>query len=79
MDKYLGCEATCLITGYKGIATAKVEYINGCIQYCVKPKSKDGNMPDGYYIDIEQLKFGKKVVEMNYRPTGGPQMDCPKN
>lgn len=76
----LGSEVQCIITGYKGIATARLEYINGCIQYCVKPKAgKDGKMPDPEYIDVQQLKVTGKGLSLTSKPTGGPQRDCPKH
>lgn len=31
------------VTGFKGVITARVEYLNGCLQYCVEPKvGKEG-------------------------------------
>ena len=76
----LGRELKCVVTGFTGIATAKIEYLNGCIQYCIVPKVReDGKRPDGEYIDQGQLELvgeGVKIVKAN---TGGPQRDCPKN
>ena len=55
----------CKVTGFEGIAVAKVEYLNGCVQYCLKPKSKDGKMLDGEYIDIQQLeKIGEGLLDV---------------
>lgn len=53
----LGKPLRCKITGFEGIATAVVEYLNGCVQYCLKPRvGKDGKMPDGEFIDAQQLQ-----------------------
>ena len=71
---------TCLVTGFKGIATAKIEYINGCVQYCVVPPvGADGKRIDGEYIDHQQLLITGTGVVINNSFTGGTQADCPKN
>ena len=76
----LGNEVRCKITGFKGIATAKLEYINKCVQYCVKPQMRDDKkMPDGEYIDIDHLNVIGDGIVIKTKPTGGPQPDCPKN
>lgn len=83
MNKFkfeLGEKLECLVTGFRGIATARIEYINGCIQYCLVPKvGSDNKRPDGEYIDQKQLKkVGKGVtIANNYVEDGGPQRDCP--
>ena len=55
----LGVRARCSVTGFEGILTAKVEYLNGCIQYAIKPRwSKDGSyMNEGVYVDVQQLEY----------------------
>lgn len=79
-DEMLGKKVRCKVTGFEGITTAKVTYINGCVQYCVKPKvKKDGSFPDGIYIDIEQLEIIGKGVEITPSETGGVQRDMPRN
>lgn len=79
MEVKLGLKVRDKITGYEGIATAKVEYINGCIQFCVKPKvGADGKMPEGEYLDVHQLEVVNDGIEIEPSPTGGPQRDCPK-
>ena len=75
----LGKKVKCKVTGFKGIATAEVKYINGCVQYCVKPKVKNDVYPDGIYIDIEQLEVIGKGVEITPTATGGVQRDLPRN
>jgi len=62
------------VTGFEGIATARVEYINGCVQYCIKPKmGKDKKMPEGEYIDLDQLEVVGNGIYIEPEPTGGPQ------
>jgi len=76
-----GKKAVDLVTGFTGTVTSRVEYLNGCIQYAVKPRvDKDGKMPDSMYIDEEQLEIlDEKPVKIKSVPTGGPQADCPSH
>jgi len=77
----LGEEIRDKVTGLVGIATARVEYLNGCVQYCLRPKiKKDGKYPEGEYIDQGQLEVvGKGIlVEKDNKSPGGDMSDCPK-
>lgn len=72
----------CNVTGFAGVVTARTEYLNGCIQYCVKPTklAKDGGMKDGEWFDELQLDLVKKTPGNKQKPTGGPQRDqAPKS
>jgi len=66
------------ITGFEGIAIARIEYLNGCVRYEVKPKIlKDGRPIEGEWIDEQQLVAKSKAK------TGGPgtipsKLSCPK-
>ena len=46
------------VTGYVGVASARVEYLNGCVQFCVEPEYGTQGF-SGYenspYIDIQRL------------------------
>lgn len=76
----LGQKIRCKVTGFEGIAISRVEYLNGCIQYCIKPKvGKDGKILDGIYIDEEQLEVigkGLSISEKEKKP-GGTMLDVP--
>lgn len=75
----LGNKVRCIVTGFEGIAVSKINYINGCVQFCVKPeKGKENKMPDGEYIDVQQLVYVSKGVEVLAKPTGGHMPDSPK-
>lgn len=74
----LGNKARDKVTGFEGIAISKIEYLNGCIQFCIKPKSDNGKMPGGEYIDIQQLEFIDDGVAVEAKPTGGENMGAPK-
>lgn len=76
----LGQKVKDKVTGFEGIAVSRVEYLNGCIQYCVKPfMTKKGEMPEGQYIDDNQLKVLGKGVWLDKKPNGGLMSDIPPN
>ncbi len=64
----LGDKVRCKITGYTGIATAKTEFLNGCVQYEVTAKiGKDNKLPmeGNPGIDeqsLEVIKTKKKKI-----------------
>ena len=67
----LGVEVECRVTGFRGIVTSRVEYINGCIQYCVRGKiKKDGKYPEAEYIDGEHLKVVGKGITIKRNESG---------
>ena len=76
----LGSKLRDTITGFTGIATAKVKYINGCVQYCLTPKAKDNDVrPNGEYFDVQTLEIVDDGVTFEEKKTGGPQHDCPRS
>lgn len=78
MEIKLGNAVRDTVTGFIGIATARVEYINGCVQYAVTPKvSADGKLPDSVYFDFQRLLVVNAGVAPKRRATGGPQRDAP--
>ena len=89
-DLEFGMEAEDVVTGFAGIITAKVEYLNGCTQFCLKPKGTkpDGDPKEGHYFDENQVRYvgeGLRGVIKPYRLSedeiqaapGGPQADEP--
>ena len=74
----LGSEIRDCVTGQTGIATARVEYLNGCVQYCLRPRiRKDGKVPEAIYIDSVQVEVIGSGLNTEKKDTGGPQRDCP--
>ena len=74
----LGDRVRCIHTGFTGTAVAKTEFINGCIQWSVLPKLKDGKtsitaMPEEVGIDEQSLEVVKKPKKkkVKKRSTGG--------
>lgn len=74
MEIKLGDKVKCKITGFKGIAVARTEFINGCIQWSVLPKGdKSNKMPEEIGIDeqsLEIIKIPKRKVKK--KENGGP-------
>jgi len=74
----LGFKVRDIVSGIEGIVTARVEYLNGCVQYCVNSKvDKDGNMPKSHYIDDGQLEIVDEGVSVRQSKTGGSMPDTP--
>jgi len=74
MEIELGDKVKCINTGFIGIATTKMEFMNGCIQYEVAPRvGKDNKMLDGVFIDAISLKIVKKKTKPRVKDdNGGP-------
>jgi len=76
----LGKKVKDIVTGFEGIAVSRVEYLNGCVQYGIKPKAKKGCivLEDATYIDAQQLEVIGKGVTVETRSTGADFMpDAP--
>lgn len=72
----LGQKVKDKVTGFTGITDAKIEFMNGCVQFRVLPKkkAKDEKYPEGQYIDVEQLDVvDSEPIKLNPRkePSGG--------
>ncbi len=69
----LGDKVKDKVSGFVGVAVAKTEFLNGCIQYNVMPKAgKDGKMPEEVGIDEQSLEvIIKKIKKINKKDTGG--------
>lgn len=72
------------VSGLIGIAVARVEYLNGCIQYSVIPScDKEGKYIYGFYIDVGQLEIIDdgifiKLERNNFTSViGGDRKDTP--
>jgi len=74
MEIKLGDKVKCKVTGFVGIAIARTEFLNGCIQYSVVPKCKKGDtkMPEEMGIDEQSLEvIPKKKKKIKKSSTGG--------
>ena len=52
------------VTKFKGIATQKVFYLQGCARFAVSPQGldKDGKIKESLFFDEPQLEISKKAV-----------------
>ncbi len=70
----LGDKVRCRYSGLVGVAVARTEFINGCVQYTVVPKvGKDNKVTDEIGVDEDSLvvvSVRKKIVKK--KVTGGP-------
>lgn len=69
----LGEKVKDTVTGFKGTVISRIEYLNGCLQYCIDPKvGKEGKMEKSHYIDEGQLEpvKGKSARESESGPQG---------
>ncbi len=65
------------VSGWEGIATARYEYMNGCVRYCLDAKDKDG-APTGHVFDVQQIEeVVGAVVAPDPKPRGGPRTSTP--
>lgn len=55
-DHLLGKKVRDQVTGFEGIATAKLIFLYGCSQYGVTPEVKDGKLDDSHYFDEGRLE-----------------------
>jgi|GEM_PF-913299 hypothetical protein len=54
----LGVKLRDTVSGFTGIAIGRIEYLNGCWQYGIRPTlDKDGKIPDAHWIDEQQLEI----------------------
>lgn len=69
----LGQPVKDVITGFKGVAMARIEFLTGCTQYGVTPKlGSDGKIPDTNYFDEDRLVADGKPIKLQPKRTDGP-------
>ena len=86
----LGSLVRDVITELEGVVIARIDYLNGCVQYSVQPKvNKQMNLGKVEWVDEEQLevigdgvtKTYRKVIEKNVvkpRSPGGGSRSHPE-
>ena len=72
----LGDEVQDTVTGLKGVAVCRCDWIYGCVRWVIQPPmGKDGKIPESGSFDAEALKVLKKAkVKRSEKSaeTGGP-------
>jgi hypothetical protein len=68
MAVQLGQKVVDCLTGFTGVATAKTEYLYGCVRVLVEPTelSTDGKPVEGIWLDEQRLDPTSEAT------TGGP-------
>lgn len=85
----LGSEVKDTVTGLVGIATCRLEYMNGCERYEIQPQglTKDGAPKESKWVDVQQIEVletaeeQKEQVKTESKPGGDrcapPNMSTP--
>lgn len=67
-----GDEAKSIVTGFKGMITARADHLYGCNRYMLQPKIKDNAMQDAFWHDEDELVITKaKVLKRKNNDRGG--------
>jgi len=78
----LGVKVRDKVTGFVGVAICRVKYLNGCVQYGIKPPvGLDNKALETEYIDegqLEVVREKKAAPREPRRRTGGPSADAPR-
>lgn len=75
----LGDKVKDTISGFEGIATAIIHYLNGCNHIGIAPQVlHDGATIEVHYFDDQQCELIEAgVVEVGNREPGGPMLSKP--
>jgi len=79
----LGAFVEDVITGFAGIAYGRAEYMTGCDQIYVQPRSKKKEFNEGVWIDEGRLKYVPNQEtainpdDVTGDKNGGPRMEAP--
>lgn len=80
MEISLGQTVTDKITGFKGVVTARCEYISGCDQALVSPPVDDkGKIDDGRWFVVQRLEVDATapVITLDNGDTPGCDLPAP--
>lgn len=67
------------VSEVEGIVIGRIEYLNGCTQYAIKPKkTKDGKVLDAEWIDSQQVEKVSGGLNITKTRTGGSSSLAPR-
>lgn len=67
------------VSEVEGIVIGRIEYLNGCTQYAIKPKkTKDGKVLDAEWVDSQQVEKVKGGLKIKPKNTGGSSALAPR-
>ena len=81
MNDRLGYTFKDKITGFTGVAIGHVEYLTGCNQTLLQPKTNDGaKRPDAEWFDDQRIEQDEILarVTLNNGSTPGCDREAPK-
>lgn len=78
-DKFkLGDRLRDTVTDFEGTATARYEYLNGCVRYQVERGKKDGGIEELVFDEQRLEKTQAPALAATVRRTGGAQNTPPR-
>jgi hypothetical protein len=67
------------VSEVEGIVIGRIEYLNGCTQYAIKPKkTKDGKVLDAEWVDSQQVEKVDDGLRITKTRTGGSSSIAPR-
>lgn len=67
------------VSEVEGIVIGRIEYLNGCTQYAIKPKkTKDGKVLEAEWIDSQQVEKVGEGLNITKTRTGGSSSIAPR-
>lgn len=74
----LGSKVRDTVSGVVGTATSRIQYLNGCVQYGITPKTQPGSSEiTTWNIDEEQIEIVKPIKKKTGF-SGGPTRKAPQ-
>ena len=77
----LGQKGRDKVTGFEGIIAGHADYLYGCDQYMLTPKSTDGKAAESCWFDdgrIEVISEGIDPESVKAKKNGGPNFEAPR-
>lgn len=68
----LGIKVEARVTALRGIVIARSENLYGCNRYFIQPPAADNKVPDGWWVDEEDVVKLEDAIQKVPRETGGP-------
>jgi hypothetical protein len=71
----LGNKVQSLTTGLQGILTSRSENLYGCNRYYIQPPvSAAGTIPDGWWVDEDDIKVLELIIDRKPSTSGGSKI-----
>ena len=80
MAEMMGRRVRDAASGFKGVVTSRVVYLNGCVQYGVQAAAtEDGKLPEIVYLDEGRLKVYGQPVKIPNPTLAGEVSEWPES